>query len=197
MSARAIKANEMYVIVSGFARVVGNEDGAEHAVNVIGPGAPVGEMAMLAGRPRAASVHATSDVEAAVLSIADFHRLASEYPRIYQDLGAIQSDRLAAMLERFVSGSFGRVTVHQSTTRSPAAARVRTRVQHRVAYARPDGAPCKSRSKPVAGAGRKREHPGSDANGFGGLLPWLLDAPPQGSSPEPLRLTIPACAPGP
>ncbi len=105
------QANEMYVIVSGFARVVGNEDGAEHAVNVIGPGAPVGEMAMLAGRPRAASVHATSDVEAAVLSIADFHRLASEYPRIYQDLGAIQSDRLAAMLERFVSGSFGRVTV--------------------------------------------------------------------------------------
>jgi hypothetical protein len=38
-------------------------------------------------------------------------------------------------------------------------------------------ATCKGRSKPVAVAGRKREHLGLDASGFGVLLPWLLEGP--------------------
>ena len=40
------------------------------------------------------------------------------------------------------------------------------------------GRECKGRLKPVAVAGRKREHLGLDASGFGVLLPWLLEGPP-------------------
>ena len=37
---------------------------------------------------------------------------------------------------------------------------------------------CERRSKTTAGAGRKRQHLGLDASGFGVLLPWLVVGPP-------------------
>ncbi len=69
---------EAMVIVSGWARV---ERGGE-VLNEIGPGAVVGEMALLSGKPRAATVTLLSDARLLVLARREFAALMDEMPSV-------------------------------------------------------------------------------------------------------------------
>lgn len=63
----------------------------------LGPGESFGEMALLDGYPRSASVFATADVLCLVLSRADLHRLLRSDPEIALKLLAVLSSRLREM----------------------------------------------------------------------------------------------------
>jgi CRP-like cAMP-binding protein len=62
-------------------------------INVMGPGDFFGEIALVADRPRTATVVATSDVRALVITARSFQRLMREMPEI-------QSKVLAAVVAR-------------------------------------------------------------------------------------------------
>jgi NTE family protein len=87
---------EIYISRSGLAEVyVSDRRGNEHSVGQIRPGATLGEMSLFTGQPATGTVKATEELEALVMTEADFERVASEHPLIFRNLGAILSDRLA------------------------------------------------------------------------------------------------------
>jgi NTE family protein len=105
-------SHDMYVIQAGAADIViRDRRGGEHRLSRVGAGATVGEMALFTGQPASATVRAISDLEVLVLSESDFHRVATVYPRIYQNLGAILSERLARSNRRTLHDAIGRLTM--------------------------------------------------------------------------------------
>jgi len=76
-----------YILLSGRARVFKmSEDGQEIPLNVLKPGDEFGEMALLEGVPRAASIRCSSDVSALRLDRADFLSLLEEAPGLKEYL---------------------------------------------------------------------------------------------------------------
>lgn len=67
---------EMFVIVSGQASVIVNG----HRVASVGPGAALGEMALLELRPRSATVTAATDLELLSFDNKRFHKLLESMP---------------------------------------------------------------------------------------------------------------------
>ena len=55
------EADDLYVVVRGRLRVVARSGGEERTLRVLGPGASIGELALLTGAPRSASVQAVRD----------------------------------------------------------------------------------------------------------------------------------------
>jgi NTE family protein len=87
---------EMFVVRTGSADVfVTDRAGGEHLVGHIAVGGTIGEMSLLAGQPAAGTVRATEAVDVVVLGKDQFNELAEAFPRIYRNLVAILSDRLA------------------------------------------------------------------------------------------------------
>lgn len=82
----------LFIILDGKAAV--RRDGVE--VNQVGPGSHFGELAILDGAPRSATVTATTDVKVAVLGIRMFRTLLREVP----DLAEQMLVGLAAELRR-------------------------------------------------------------------------------------------------
>lgn len=71
----------MYVIVSGRLRVVLEQAGqAERVLRELGRGESIGEIALLTGQPRTATVYAIRDAEVAKLSKESFDRLLGKHP---------------------------------------------------------------------------------------------------------------------
>ena len=54
-------ADDLFVVVRGRLRVVANANGGERTLRILGPGAAIGELALLTGAPRSASVQAVRD----------------------------------------------------------------------------------------------------------------------------------------
>ena len=73
---------------------VSDRNGIEHHVNRVGPGGTLGEMALVTGEPVSATVRAATELEVLVLSASEFHRAASAFPRIYQNVAAVLSRKL-------------------------------------------------------------------------------------------------------
>jgi predicted acylesterase/phospholipase RssA/CRP-like cAMP-binding protein len=74
-------ADSMYVVLTGRLRVfVEDPDGAERMVGEVGRGEVVGEMGVLVGGPRTASVRAVRDSELVRLSTEAFEALVHEHP---------------------------------------------------------------------------------------------------------------------
>ncbi|MCU4186871.1 cyclic nucleotide-binding domain-containing protein [Acidiferrimicrobium sp. IK] len=67
-----------YVIVSGTAEVTRGG----RSLAVVGPGEVVGEMSLLDGEPRTATVTATTDLQVLVVDATDFNALLAEVPRL-------------------------------------------------------------------------------------------------------------------
>ena len=65
-----------YVILDGHARVTVDGDG----VDTLGPGQYFGELALLDGEPRAATVTSETELEVAVLGVRMFRTLLREFP---------------------------------------------------------------------------------------------------------------------
>src|SRR5215217_1836155 len=73
----------LYLVCAGHLRVVApSETGMEPVLNVLGPGDVFGELALLDGEMRSATVVAQDPVEAAVLNRADFLKLLQRNPAV-------------------------------------------------------------------------------------------------------------------
>lgn len=77
------EGNTLFIISKGRVKVsIQSEDGREIVLSILGAGEFFGEMSLLDGRPRSATVVALEDTEALVLRRADFLRLIERFPQI-------------------------------------------------------------------------------------------------------------------
>jgi CRP-like cAMP-binding protein len=80
--------------------------GAERILAVMGPGSLVGELALLDGQPRSATVTAVRETRLSFMPAAAFEALASADPRVYRHLTAVLAGRLRRANEAVVSASY-------------------------------------------------------------------------------------------
>ncbi|HEX5507497.1 MAG TPA: Crp/Fnr family transcriptional regulator [Pseudolabrys sp.] len=80
--------------------------GAERILAVLGPGSIVGDLAMIDGRPRSASVTALRDCKLSFVSRRAFEALASQHPEIYKHLLILVAQRLRDTDQVVAAGSF-------------------------------------------------------------------------------------------
>jgi CRP-like cAMP-binding protein len=96
-----------YIVRSGRARAIREHpDGRSITLAHFGPGDIFGEMAMLDGERRSATVETTEGTEAIAILSTDMHRLLREYPDISVKLIASLGQRLRDTNERLARQSF-------------------------------------------------------------------------------------------
>jgi CRP/FNR family transcriptional regulator, cyclic AMP receptor protein len=96
-----------YIVREGDLRVTREHpDGRAIALATLGPGDIFGELAMLDGEARSASVEALSDAELLALSAADMRRLLAEHPDITVKLVGALTRRVRETNERISRQSF-------------------------------------------------------------------------------------------
>ncbi|MEJ2658990.1 MAG: sigma 54-interacting transcriptional regulator [Desulfobacterales bacterium] len=89
------QGDSFYQLISGSARVFRiSEDGIDVTLNIMGPGESFGEMALLTGEPRSASVKTQEPCGLLVISKQAFDQLSSEIPEFSLALSKILSNRL-------------------------------------------------------------------------------------------------------
>src|SRR5207237_3080033 len=88
--------SRFFLIVQGKVEVVRIEPGgAENRLNELGPGEYFGEMALLRGTRRNATVRAATPVDLLTMERADFMALATHGPFFKERLDALMAERLA------------------------------------------------------------------------------------------------------
>jgi len=105
-----------YRVETGLLKVsMMSASGAERILAILGPGAIVGELAVLDGLPRSASVFALRDSDLLFVSRAEFDACAQKYPDLYQQLVKVLASRLRETNDAIAAESFlslrGRVAV--------------------------------------------------------------------------------------
>jgi NTE family protein len=88
------EGDAMYVVVSGRLRATREEDGEVRTIGDIGRGETVGEMALLTGDPRSATVHALRDCVLAGLDRPTFNELSRACPQTVIHVAKVQFDRI-------------------------------------------------------------------------------------------------------
>lgn len=95
--------DSLFLVVDGFARVtLPEDDGRSRMVARLRRGDVVGEMSLITGEPRTATVTAAVQTTALELSRDAFAKVIGEEPRILESLSRILSRRLAATTARVV-----------------------------------------------------------------------------------------------
>ncbi len=90
----------LYVLISGRLQVAAeDQDRQEQMIGEIVPGESVGEMQLLTGEPRSASVYAIRDSELVMLSKAGFDRLVEKYPQIMKQIAQQVIQRLQQKIQ--------------------------------------------------------------------------------------------------
>jgi CRP/FNR family cyclic AMP-dependent transcriptional regulator len=105
-----------YRIEKGLIKVsIVSESGVERILAILGPGAIVGELAVLDGLPRSASVVALRDSDLLFVSKVKFDDYANKHPELYQHLLMLLASRLRETNDVIAAESFlplrGRVAV--------------------------------------------------------------------------------------
>ena len=101
----------LYLLVTGTVEVATSaRHGAAQAVVRLGPGATIGELALLSGQPCAVTVRAVEDLELLAITQADFVRLIAQLPRIAQNLGTILAQQLSQAPRATVTTTRGQIT---------------------------------------------------------------------------------------
>jgi CRP/FNR family transcriptional regulator, cyclic AMP receptor protein len=96
-----------YRIEDGLLKVtMVSRSGTERILAFLGPGAIVGELSMIDGRPRSASVVAVRDAALIFLSRAAFEAFAQKHPEVYKTLITILASRLRETDIVIAAGSF-------------------------------------------------------------------------------------------
>ena len=85
---------------------VASAKGEQRILAILGPGAIVGELAMLDGLPRSATVQALRDCELTFMSRATFVGMLKRHPELYVDIAKTLSARLRQSDEDMVATSF-------------------------------------------------------------------------------------------
>jgi len=96
--AAGAEADCAYVVTAGTVELFRIADGRQAAIATAGPGAMLGEYALISGSPRHTGAVARTDVEALRLSRTLFRRILEEYP----ELAAKLHQRIAAELKTFL-----------------------------------------------------------------------------------------------
>ena len=100
-------ATEFFVLLSGRAKVaMAGADGSDAAVNVMGPGEVFGEIAILDGQPRSATVTTLEECEMAVVDSQAFNDLLVSSPSIAIKLLAVLAGRVRELTTRLADRSF-------------------------------------------------------------------------------------------
>lgn len=84
----------MYLIEWGRVEVLSRADGRSRVLAILGEGDFFGEMALLTGNPRSATVRAVTDVDLLALHQPDFDELVLKYPTLAVTVGRVLSQRL-------------------------------------------------------------------------------------------------------
>ncbi len=94
--------DEMFIIITGEVKICIYDDNGqnEQVVAKLGPGDYFGEMALLTGEPRSASVITTKESEMFALDKDNFDVILERYPSISMSLGKIVSRRLRETLKK-------------------------------------------------------------------------------------------------
>lgn len=88
----------MYVLIDGTADILVGDTPVERA----GPGALLGEMALIDDGPRTATVMAISDCRLIPIDIEQFHSLIKQAPPFATKVMRVMADRLRAMDQRLL-----------------------------------------------------------------------------------------------
>lgn len=102
-------ADSLYFLAEGrLAIAIQNGEGDEQVINELGPGATVGEIALLTGQPRSATVYALEPTQLFRLSRDDFAQIAAKYPDATRQFALACTPRLRrAQLEAVLTELFG------------------------------------------------------------------------------------------
>lgn len=93
------RGDDLYAVVSGSLLVVGEGvDGAEYVIDQLGPGQVVGELAVLTGQPRTATVRAAVDSVLIKLGPEDLAKLTEASPELEQVMWAYVASRIVITL---------------------------------------------------------------------------------------------------
>ena len=96
-----------YRIEQGLLKVtMVSRSGAERILAFLGPDAIVGELSMIDGRPRSASVVAVRDSALSFLSRAAFEAFVRKHPEVYKTLVVVLAARLRETDTAIAAGSF-------------------------------------------------------------------------------------------
>jgi CRP/FNR family transcriptional regulator, cyclic AMP receptor protein len=85
---------------------VTSHNGERRILAILGPGAIVGELVMIDGLPRSASVQAVRDCELTFVGRAAFSELLRRHPEFYSDVATTLAERLRQSDEDMVASSF-------------------------------------------------------------------------------------------
>ncbi len=94
------EGDSMYIVVEGLLGVYVNGNGAEIQVGRIEPGEFFGEMSLLTGEPRSATVRASTDVVAFEVRKADLEPLLRARPELAEQITAKVAERKVRSLQR-------------------------------------------------------------------------------------------------
>ena len=100
MIAEGDEGDAMYLISRGGGRVIKEIDGQEVVLDELGEGEFFGEMSLLVGGPRSASVFATADTEVLRLKSSDLFDVIKQYPRIENALEQFYDKRSKATRQK-------------------------------------------------------------------------------------------------
>ena len=93
------EANTLYLLVSGRVKIYVGDDAKEVVLREIGPGSYVGELAILVGGTRSASVKTLDDSEFLVLTQRSFEQIITDHPQIALALLRDLARRVCEMTE--------------------------------------------------------------------------------------------------
>lgn len=101
---------DLYVIIDGHAKVVTSDtDGRDTALNIMGPGEVFGEVSLLDGAPRSATIIPLEPCSMLVIQRGVFMRFLERNPSISIKLLAVLAGRLRRLTERAEDIAFLRV----------------------------------------------------------------------------------------
>lgn len=96
-----------YLLNQGLLKVViSSPQGEERILAILGPGTVAGELSVIDGRPRSASVFAVKDCDLSFVSQAAFEECARQHPEIYRYLVDVLAARLRETSESVAADSF-------------------------------------------------------------------------------------------
>ena len=100
-------ALQIYVIVSGRLKAItSGAEGREATLSIMGPGEVFGEVAVLDGEPRSATISALERCELLVIQRNDFYRYLETSPRVAIKLLEVLARRLRRLSERVEDATF-------------------------------------------------------------------------------------------
>lgn len=98
---------ELFVLLRGRAKVLTRgAEGSDAALNVMGPGQVFGEVALLDGQPRSATVVALEECEAAVVDIQSFRDFLMGSPSVALELLGVLAGRVRDLTTRLEDRAF-------------------------------------------------------------------------------------------